>query len=284
MDNEKKADILIESLPYIQAFSGKKVVIKYSGLGMMIKDRREEFVRDITLLKYCGIRPILVHGGRTHITRTLNIFGKRPVYIGETRVTDQETAKISEMVLAGSISPAIVGLLNANGVPAVSVSGKDGHMIRVRQKNPDFGYVGEATKIDTSLLETYLGEDYVPVVTPISESDSGETYSLIADELAADLAIAMGAKKFILVTDADGIFTDPSDPFSFVSDMTADQARDLINQGVITRGMRYKVECCLRAIEGGISECHIINANRPHSILIELFTKDGAGTMIVAGE
>lgn len=286
-----KAAILVEALPYIQEFYGKIVVVKYGGNAMINEELKEKVMQDVALMKYVGIQPVIVHGGGPEITGFLGKVGKETEFISGLRVTDAETVEIAEMVLDGKINSDIVTLLNRRGVSAVGLSGKDANLIRAKKKLAtvyegeeskmvDIGYVGEVEAIDTRLLRDLIAHDYIPVIAPIGVGADGESYNINADYVAAEIAGALGAEKLLLLTDVEGVYKDYEDKSSFISTLTAAEARRYIEDGTLTGGMIPKVEACLRAIEAGAAKTHIIDGRLSHSIILEIFTSAGIGTQV----
>ena len=287
-----KAAILVEALPYIQEFYGKTIVIKYGGNAMINDDLKDKVMQDIALMKYVGIRPVVVHGGGPEITGFLKKVGKESSFVSGLRVTDEETVEIAEMVLDGKVNSEIVTLLNSRGVRAVGLSGKDADLIIARKKlatvyegdetkNVDIGYVGEVKEINTGLLDDLLDSDYIPVVAPIGVGEDGESYNINADYVAAEIAGALQAEKLLLLTDIEGIYKDYHDKTTFLSTLHQQEARQYIKDGIIGGGMIPKVEACLRALEAGAGKTHIIDGRQPHSIILEIFTSQGIGTQVV---
>ncbi len=287
-----KADILVDALPYIQEFYGKTIVIKYGGNAMINDDLKDKVMQDIALMKYVGIRPVVVHGGGPEITGFLKKVGKESSFVSGLRVTDEETVEIAEMVLDGKVNSEIVTLLNSRGVRAVGLSGKDADLIIARKKlatvyegdetkNVDIGYVGEVKEINTGLLDDLLDSDYIPVVAPIGVGEDGESYNINADYVAAEIAGALNAEKLLLLTDIEGIYKDYHDKTTFLSTLHQQEARQYIRDGIIGGGMIPKVEACLRALETGAGKTHIIDGRQPHSIILEIFTSQGIGTQVV---
>lgn len=287
-----KAAILVEALPYIQEFYGKTVVIKYGGNAMINEELKEKVMQDVALMKYVGIQPVIVHGGGPEITGFLGKVGKETEFISGLRVTDEETVEIAEMVLDGKINSDIVTLLNRRGVSAVGLSGKDANLIRAQKKlatvyegeesrKVDIGYVGQVEKIDTRLLQDLIAHDYIPVIAPIGVGADGESYNINADYVAAEIAGALGAEKLLLLTDVEGVYKDYEDKSSFISTLTAAEARRYIEDGTLTGGMIPKVEACLRALDTGAAKTHIIDGRLGHSIILEIFTSAGIGTQVV---
>ncbi len=288
---QTRAAILVEALPYIREFAGKTIVVKYGGNAMGGADLTDQVMADIALMKFVGIRPVVVHGGGPDISAQLERLGKKSEFIGGLRVTDAETAAIAEMVLVGKINRALVDGLNRQGVRAVGLSGKDAHFLRAEkqsgtisengQRRPvDIGYVGRVTHIDTSLITDLLARDYVPVVAPVGYGSAGETFNINADTVAAELAGALAAEKLLLLTNVEGIYRDINDPSSLVSSISAADARAWIQDGTIAGGMIPKVEACLTALAGGARKAHIIDGRLAHAIILELYTSAGIGTQL----
>ena len=290
--DKDKAEILVDALPYIQEFSGTTVVIKYGGNAMVSDVLKENVMRDVALMKYVGIRPVIIHGGGPEITGFLEKVGKESSFVAGLRVTDEETVEIAEMVLDGKINSEIVNLLNQRGVRAVGLSGKDAGLIRARKKmatvykndtvhEVDIGFVGAVETIDVSVIEDLLDHGYVPVIAPIGVGMDGESYNINADYVAAEIAGALVAEKLLLLTDIEGIYKDFNDKSSFLSTIHLQEARDYIRDGIISGGMIPKVEACLTALERGAAKTHIIDGRLPHAIILEIFTSTGVGTQVV---
>lgn len=288
---EDRASILVEALPYIQEFSGKTIVIKYGGNAMVNDELKDKVMQDVALMKYVGIRVVIVHGGGPEITEFLKKVGKQSSFVSGLRVTDEETVEIAEMVLDGKVNSEIVTLLNRRGVRAVGLSGKDADLIQAEKKlatvyeqgektKVDIGYVGKAKRVDISIVEDLLKQNYVPVIAPIGVGENGESYNINADYVAADIAGALKAEKLLLLTDTEGVYGNFEDKSTFISTLRADDARRMIKDGVIVGGMIPKVEACLRSIAGGTKKTHIIDGRLPHSIILELFTDQGIGTQV----
>ena len=288
---EDRAAILVEALPYIQEFNGKTIVVKYGGNAMVNDELKDKVMQDIALMKFVGIRVVIVHGGGPEITEFLKKVGKESSFVSGLRVTDEETVEIAEMVLDGKINSEIVTLLNRRGLRAVGLSGKDAGLIQAQKKlatvyedgektKVDIGYVGKAKRIDITIVEDLLKQNYVPVIAPIGVGERGESYNINADYVAADIAGALKAEKLLLLTDTEGVYRDFNDKSSFVSTLTADDARQMIRDGLIAGGMIPKVEACLRSISAGTKKTHIIDGRLPHSIILELFTARGIGTQV----
>lgn len=292
MKSLETAAVLIETLPYIQNFYGKTVVIKYGGNAMINNELKNSVIQDITLLKYVGMRPIVVHGGGPEITSVLNKFGKKTEFVSGLRVTDEETVSIAEMVLVGKINTEIVNLLNRQGSKAVGLSGKDADLIRAKKHFAevhengkvnmiDIGFVGEVESINTDILNTLMDNGYIPVIAPIGVGKNGESYNINADYVAGEVAGALGAEKLLMLTDVEGIYRDYHDKNSFISSLSLEEAQQMIADGDIGGGMIPKVETCIKALQGGTSKTHIIDGRQPHSILLEIFTSQGIGTQVV---
>ncbi len=293
LDAEKRAGILVEALPYIQEFYGKTIVIKYGGNAMINEDLKQKVMEDVSLLKYVGMRPVIVHGGGPDITQFLKKVGKQSAFVSGLRVTDEETVEIAEMVLDGKVNSDIVNMLNHRGVKAVGLSGKDAGLIKAQKKlatvydeagqkeNVDIGYVGQVASIDTSILDTLLDNGYIPVIAPIGVGEDGESYNINADYVAAEIAGALQAEKLLLLTDTEGVYKDFADKDTFISTLTVAEAKDYIKSGIISGGMIPKIEACLKSIESGTNKVHIIDGRQPHSIILELLTSSGIGTQVI---
>ncbi|MEE0025367.1 acetylglutamate kinase [Methanobrevibacter sp.] len=287
----KDIDVLIEALPYIKKFHDKKILIKYGGHAMIDKDSMSSTARDTVLLKYVGMRPLIVHGGGPEISRSMDKLGKEPEFIQGLRVTDDETMEIIEMVLVGKISTEIVSQLFNHDGNAISVSGKDSSLIFAHKKGArkiegieeevDLGLVGEVDCVNTDLLDMFVENNYIPVISPIGIADNGTSLNLNADTVAGEISGAVDAEKLIILTDVPGVLRDPSDPDSLISKIKVSEVPGLIEDGVITGGMIPKIETCVKAIKEGVKSCHIIDGRKKHALLLEVFTTDGIGTMIV---
>ena len=290
--DKDKAEILMDALPYIQEFYGTTVVIKYGGNAMINEALKENVMRNVALMKFVGIQPILVHGGGPEITGFLKKVGKESSFVSGLRVTDEETVEIAEMVLDGKLNSEIVSLLNLRGVRAVGLSGKDAGLIKAKKKlaavyesdavrEVDIGYVGEVTAVDTRIITDLLQQDYVPVIAPIGMGEHGESYNINAEYVAAEIAGALRAEKVLLLTDVEGVYKDFADKSSLISQLHLEEAKAYIRSGVIDGGMIPKVEACLRALEAGAHKAHIIDGRLDHSIILEIFTSRGIGTMVL---
>ena len=285
-----KAEVLMEALPYIRRFYGKTFVIKYGGSAMADEELKASFAQDMVLLKYVGINPVVVHGGGPQINEVLQKMGTPTQFVRGMRVTDQETMDIVEMVLAGKINKEIVSLINRHGGMAVGLSGKDGGLIRARKMSVtvasdgeppeiiDIGLVGEIVGINPMVINTLDENKFIPVIAPVGAGEQGETYNINADLVAGQLAEALGAEKLILLTDVDGVKDKKGE---LLSTLKINQARKLIQEGVVAEGMIPKVECCIEALKGGVGKTHIIDGRVKHAVLLEIFTKEGVGTEVV---
>lgn len=289
----EKAGILIEALPYIKKFYGKTVVIKYGGHAMINDELKQAVINDVILMKLIGINPVIVHGGGPEITDMLARLQIPSQFVGGSRVTDAATMEIVEMVLVGKINKEIVALINRHGGKAVGLSGKDATLIEAVKKMgksidasgqeqiQDIGFVGDVQKINPEIIQTVISEGYIPVVAPVGVGTEGESYNINADYVAGAVAAALGAAKLILLTDVEGIFKDYNNKESLISELKLNQVTGLITRGTISGGMIPKVECCVQAIEAGVTTTHILDGRIPHSILLEIFTDKGIGTMVV---
>jgi acetylglutamate kinase len=289
-------NILIEALPYIKKFHKKKILIKYGGHAMIDEGAMESTARDTVLLKYVGMEPIVVHGGGPEISRAMAKIGKEPEFIEGLRITDKETMDIVKMVLVGKINTEIVSKMCLHGGKAVGLSGKDSRLIEADKKAPhvivnnetgeekmvDLGLVGEIQSINPDIINVLTDDDYIPIISPIGVDNKGEALNLNADTVAGDVASKIDAEKLIILTDVPGILEDPKDPDSLLRKIRVDEIGDLIKNGTITEGMLPKTLTCIKAIEDGVSSAHIIDGRVKHSILLEIFTKKGIGTMITS--
>jgi len=289
-------NILIEALPYIKKFHQKKILIKYGGHAMIDAAAKSSTARDTVLLKYVGMQPLVVHGGGPEISRSMNKLGKEPKFIGGLRVTDQETMDIVKMVLVGKINTEIVANIGLHGGKGVGLSGKDNFLLKARKRSPqvvvdqktgeeqmvDLGLVGEIESINPEILDVLTENHYIPVISPIGVDEGGNTLNLNADTVAGDIAGNVGVEKLIILTDVPGILQDPSDPESLIKKVNIKEVLELIEEGTVRDGMLPKVLTCISAIEKGVSSAHIIDGRIKHSILLEIFTKKGIGTMITA--
>ncbi len=287
-----KVGVLIEAIPYIRTYRGKTFVIKYGGNAMINEDLKQGVMEDIVLLKFLGINPVVIHGGGPEITQMLKRVGKQSQFFQGLRITDSETMEIVQMVLVGKLNKEIVARLNLLGAKAIGLSGQDANLL-VAQKTkptipadfqgdiPDIGYVGEVTQINTAILEQLIHEDYIPVISSIGVGNDGVSYNINADTAAGELAAALKAEKLIMLTDVEGIFKDYKDKASLISALAIEKAHEMINRGVIEGGMIPKVEACITALQNGVNRTHIIDGRLLHSMLLEILTDQGIGTMVV---
>jgi len=281
-----RAEVLLEALPYLQSFQGKTLVIKYGGSAMEKADLKEQFARDVLLLRLIGIRPVIVHGGGPQIGALMKKLGKEPHFVGGMRVTDPETMELVEMVLVGKLNKEIVGLINVHGGRAVGLSGKDGNLLRARKRlhrmpdgsSVDIGLVGEVETVNADMIRLLEDNGLIPVIAPVGVGAQGESYNVNADLVAGEVAAALRAEKLIHLTDVRGINGEDG---RLVSRLTRRDAERLIKANVIEGGMLPKVESALRALEGGAAKAHIIDGRIPHAVLLEVFTHEGIGTEIV---
>lgn len=284
----QKAEVLIEAIPYIRRFAGTVVVIKYGGSAAVDEKLRKSVIQDIALLKYIGLMPVVVHGGGKEITNLLERIGKETVFIDGLRVTDEETAKFAEMVLSGSINKALVADFESVGIKAVGINGKDGRTFTTHKKTypkgRNLGFVGEVDSVDTTLISVLLENNFVPVISPIGTDESGSTYNINADYAASAVAGALHAQKLIFLTDVEGILKDKNDTNSIIRRLTPDEALEYINDGTIKGGMIPKAQCCIDGIIKGVKSVHVLDGRLDHSILLEIFTAKGIGTMITPSE
>ena len=282
----KKAEVLIEALPYIQKFNRKIIVVKYGGSAMSNEELQRNVIKDVTLLKLVGFKPIIVHGGGKAISKWVEKAGKEPKFVNGLRVTDEETMEIAEMVL-GRVNKNLVAMVEELGVRAVGLSGKDGGMLTVTKKladGMDIGYVGEVKKVVPKVIYDLLEKDFLPIIAPIGMDEECSTYNINADDAACAIAKAVGADKLVFLTDVEGLYRDFQDKSSFISRLSASQAEELIGGGMIGGGMLPKLSNCTSAIHGGVNRVHILDGRIPHCLLLEIFTDHGIGTAIVADD
>ena len=279
----ERAEILTQALPYIKQYAGKTVVIKYGGNAMINETLKQQVMEDIALLWLIGVKVVLVHGGGPEISQTMQKFGKEAKFVNGLRVTDKETVDIVQMVLAGKINKTLVNLIQMKGGHAVGLSGIDGGIIEAKMKNEALGYVGEITKVRTQPITDLLEKNYIPVVSTVASDRHGNTYNINGDTAAAYLAGALGAERLIMMTDIAGILMDKDDPSTLIGNITVSEARKLYENNVISGGMIPKVDCCIEALEHGVNNVVIMDGRIPHSILMELLTDEGAGTMVMKG-
>ena len=282
----KKAEVLIEALPYIQKFNKKIIVVKYGGSAMSNEELQRNVIKDVTLLKLVGFKPIIVHGGGKEISKWVEKTGKEAKFVNGLRVTDEETMEIAEMVL-GRVNKRLVSMVEELGVKAVGLSGKDGKLLQVEKKyskGEDIGYVGNVTGVNPDILFDLLENGYLPIVSPIGLGEEFATYNINADDAACAIAKAVGAHKLVFLTDIEGLYRDINDKDSFISKITAKEAEDLIEGGLIGGGMLPKLGNCTSAINSGVNRVHILDGRIPHCLLLEIFTNQGIGTVFVNDE
>ncbi|MBQ7942755.1 MAG: acetylglutamate kinase [Lachnospiraceae bacterium] len=281
-----KAEVLIEALPYIQKFNRKIIVVKYGGSAMSNEELQKNVIKDVTLLKLVGFKPIIVHGGGKEISRWVAKAGKEPKFVNGLRVTDEETMEIAEMVL-NKVNKSLVAMVEELGVNAIGISGKDGGLLKVDKKysdGQDIGFVGDVKEVNPKVLYDLLEKDFLPIVAPIGLDDNFQTYNINADDAACAIAKAVGAEKLAFLTDIEGLYKDINDKDSFISRLSATQADKLIADGYIGGGMLPKLTNCTSAIKNGVNRVHILDGRIPHCLLLEIFTNNGIGTAIVADE
>lgn len=279
----EKAQVLIEALPYIQRFNRKIIVVKYGGSAMIDKELKKHVIQDVTLLKLVGFKPIIVHGGGKEISRWVEKTGMQPEFVNGLRKTDAATMEIAEMVL-NKVNKSLVQMVEELGVNAIGISGKDGGLLRVEKKysdGQDIGYVGEITEVNPKILEDLLERDFLPIVCPIGMDADYETYNINADDAACAIAQAVQAEKLAFLTDIEGVYKDPADKSTLISELTVSEARELIADGFIGGGMLPKLNNCMEAIEKGVSRVHILDGRIAHCLLLEIFTNKGIGTAIL---
>ncbi len=275
--------VLSEALPYIQQFAGRTIVVKYGGAAMKDSKLKETVLRDIVFLACVGLRPVVVHGGGPEINSWLGKLGIEPQFKNGLRVTDADTMDVVEMVLVGRVNKELVALINQAGGLAVGLCGKDGNLIKARpQGDAGIGFVDEVTSTDVKLIDTLVTNGYIPVISSVAADETGQAYNINADTMAGELAAALNAEKMILMTDTAGILQDYKDPSTLIAKVDIQQARDLIDSGVVGGGMIPKVTCCVRSLAQGVKAAHIIDGRIPHALLLEIFTDAGIGSMIVA--
>lgn len=282
----EKAEVLIEALPYIQRFNRRIIVVKYGGSAMVDEDLKARVIQDVTLLKLVGFKPIIVHGGGKEISRWVNKVGMEPKFINGLRVTDEPTMELVEMVL-GKVNKSLVQLVEALGVRAIGISGKDGKLLTVDKKlsqGQDIGFVGEVKKVNADILYDLLEKDFLPIVCPVGLDDENNTYNINADDAACAIAKAMKAEKLAFLTDIEGVYKDPKNPETLISELTVSAAQKLMDDGYIGGGMLPKLNNCIDAIHAGVSRVHILDGRIPHCLLLEIFTNKGIGTAILNDE
>ncbi|MBF2088304.1 MAG: acetylglutamate kinase [Leptolyngbya sp. DLM2.Bin15] len=284
-DEATRVRVLSEALPYIQKFAGRTIVVKYGGAAMKDSSLKAKVMRDIVFMACVGLRPVVVHGGGPEINSWLTKLNIEPQFKNGLRVTDAATMDVVEMVLVGRVNKEIVSLINQAGGAAIGLCGKDGNMILARpQGEAGIGFVGEVSAMNTQVIEAIVNSGYIPVVSSVAADETGQAYNINADTVAGEMAAALGAEKMILLTDTPGILQDYTDPATLIAKLDIQQARQLIDSGVVGGGMIPKVNCCVRSLAQGVKAAHIIDGRIPHALLLEIFTDAGIGSMIVASE
>ena len=282
----EKAQVLIEAFPYIQRFHQKVVVVKYGGSAMVDEELKRQVIEDVTLLKLVGLKPVIVHGGGKEISKMVGKLGMIPKFVNGLRVTDAETMEVVEMVL-GKVNKSLVQLIQQIGLNAVGISGKDGQLLTCTKKyskGEDIGFVGDIQKVNTHIIVDLLENDYIPVICPIGLDNEFNTYNINADDAACAIAKALHAEKLAFLTDIEGVYKDPDDPKSLISELWINDAKKLMKEGYIGGGMLPKLQNCVDAVESGVSRVHILDGRIPHCLLLEIFTKKGIGTAILKDE
>ena len=282
----QKANVLIEALPYIQRFHGKTIVVKYGGSAMVDHELKKSVIRDVALLKLVGFRPIIVHGGGKEITKWINKTGLETNFVNGLRVTDKPTMEIAEMVL-NKINKGLVSMMEKVGLKAVGISGKDGTVLRVDKKlagGKDIGFVGEIKEVNTCLLDTLLENDFIPVICPVGSDDEYHSFNINADDAACAIATAVKAAKLVFLSDIEGVYRDPLDHSSLISELSIPEAKEFLKSGNVGGGMLPKLENCINAIESGVSRVHILDGRIEHCLLLEFFTNKGIGTAIIGDD
>lgn len=282
--NAQRAEVLTQALPYIQQYNGKIVVVKYGGNAMVNDERKQQVMEDVVLLWLIGVKVVLVHGGGPEISEVMRRYGKQAEFVNGLRVTDKETVDIVQMVLAGKVNKSLVNLLEMKGGKAMGISGMDGRLIEAKMRNASLGFVGSITNVNIEPVTDLLEKGYIPVISTVGCDRDGNTYNINGDTAAACIAGALGAERLIMMTDIAGILRDRDDPATLIRELTIRGAVKLFEQGVISGGMIPKVDCCIDAIHRGVKKVIIMDGRVPHSILMELLTDEGAGTMVVGDE
>jgi acetylglutamate kinase len=285
LSDSDRVQVLSEALPYLQSFAGRTVVVKYGGAAMKDDSLKDKVIRDIVLLSYVGLRPVVVHGGGPEINFWLEKLGIEPQFKNGLRVTDAPTMDVVEMVLVGRVNKELVSLINQAGGKAVGLCGQDGNLIAARPQGADgIGFVGEVQSIDIQVVSALVEKGYIPVISSVAADETGQAYNINADTVAGELAAALGAEKLILLTDTPGILRDYHDPSTLIYKLDIQQARELIQEGIVSGGMIPKVTCCVRSLAQGVRAAHILDGRLPHALLLEIFTDSGIGSMIVASD
>ena len=287
LDLQQKAGVLVEALPYIQRFNRRIIVVKYGGSAMLDEELKNDVIKDVTLLKLVGFKPIIVHGGGKEISHWVKLMGHESEFVDGLRKTDKETMEVVEMVL-GRVNKGLVSMMEKTGLKAVGISGKDGTILRVDKKlagGKDIGYVGEVREVNCQLLNTLLDNDFIPVICPVGSDDEYHSFNVNADDAACAIAKAMKASKLVFLSDIEGVYENPDDPSTLISEMTVPEAKAFLESGHAGGGMLPKLQSCIDAIENGVGRVHILDGSLPHSLLLEFFTDKGIGTaMIGEGE
>ncbi len=281
--NAQRAEVLTAALPYIKKYSGKIVVIKYGGNAMVNEQLKQQVMEDVALLWLIGVKVVLIHGGGPEISQTMKKMGKESVFVNGLRVTDAETVDIVKMVLAGKVNKDLVNLIQMKGGHAVGLSGLDGGILEAVMKDESLGYVGQITKVRTQPITDLLEKNYIPIISTIASDRQGNVYNINGDTAAAYIAGALEAERLIMMTDIAGILRDKDDPATLIPHVTVEEAKKLYDDGIVSGGMIPKVDCCIEAIEHGVKHVVIMDGRIPHSILMELLTDEGAGTMVMKG-
>ena len=282
----QKAQVLVEALPYIQRFNRKIIVVKYGGSAMVDEELKKSVIQDVVLLKLVGFKPIIVHGGGKEISRWVEKVGMEPHFINGLRVTDDATMEIAEMVL-NKVNKSLVQMVQQLGVSGVGITGKDGGLLKVKKKysnGEDIGYVGEITEVNPKILYDLLEKDFLPIVCPIGMDENYDSYNINADDAACAIARAVHAEKLAFLTDIEGVYKDPKDPSTLISELPISEAKKLIEDGYIGGGMLPKIRNCIEAVEQGVNRVHILDGRREHCLLLEFYTKKGIGTAIIGNE
>ena len=278
--NMQRAEVLVQALPHIKRYNGKIVVIKYGGNAMIDENLKMQVMEDIALLWLIGVKVVLIHGGGPEISETMKRLGKKAEFVNGLRVTDRETVDIVQMVLAGKVNKSLVSLIQMKGGHAVGLSGIDGGIIEAKMKDEALGYVGEITKIRTRPITDLLEKNYIPIISTVASDRQGNTYNINGDTAAAHIAGALQAERLIMMTDINGVLRNKDDPSTLIREMSVEEAKGLYEEGIISGGMIPKVDCCIEAINEGVSNVVIMDGRVPHAILMELLTDEGAGTMV----
>lgn len=277
--NSQRAQVLTQALPYIREYYGKIVVVKYGGNAMINEELKKQVMEDIVLLHLVGVKIVLVHGGGPEISELMQLIGKKPEFVDGLRVTDKETVDIVQMVLAGKVNKTLVNLIEMNGGKAMGISGMDGRLIEAKMRNEKLGYVGDITNINIQPVLDLLDNEYIPVISTVGCDKEGNVYNINGDTAAAYIAGALNAQRLIMMTDIEGLLKDKDDPSTLISELTIQEAEQLFDKGIISGGMIPKVNCCIEAIHKGVDKVIIMDGRVPHSILMEILTDEGAGTM-----